>query len=127
MNHSTKSYCVEAGATDPGPVVTVAWSFVGRPSSVNLLHSPHTKDGFHLWLLGGGVHHRINNEEIRHLADFSQFFLRQAIQMTQGILGILLLCLQSINPSLLQYEGIPSRCREFIDLNFPEDHVVTNF
>lgn len=67
MNHSTKSYCVDAGATDPGPVVTVAWSFVGRPSSVNLLHSPHTKDGFHLWLLGGGVRHWINNEEIREL------------------------------------------------------------
>lgn len=50
-----KSYCVKVQAADPGPVVTVAWSFVGGPSTVNLLHSPLTKGCFHLWLLGGGV------------------------------------------------------------------------
>ena len=49
-----KSYCVKEGAADPGAVVTVPWSFVGRPSAVNLLHSPRTKNCFHLWVLGGG-------------------------------------------------------------------------
>lgn len=54
VKHGIKSHSVKVGAADPGPVVTVAWSFVGGPSTVNLLHSPHTKDCFHLWLLGGG-------------------------------------------------------------------------
>lgn len=43
-----KSYCVKVGAADPGPVVTLMGSFVGRPAIVNLLHSPQTKDAFHL-------------------------------------------------------------------------------
>lgn len=54
VKHSVKSHCVNVGADDPGPVVTVARPFVGRPSAVNLLHSPRTKDCLHLWLLGGG-------------------------------------------------------------------------
>lgn len=54
MKHGVKSYCVNGGASDPGPVVTVAWPFVGRPSAVNLPHSPRTKGCFLLWFLGGG-------------------------------------------------------------------------
>lgn len=60
---AVKSYGVKVGAADSGSVVTVPWSFVGRSSTVNLLHSPHTKDCLHLWLLGGGVCRWINNEE----------------------------------------------------------------
>lgn len=108
VKHGVKSYCVKVGAADPGPVVTVAWPFVGRPSTVNLLYSPHTKDCLHLWLLGGGV--PLNQQwRERDLADLSEFFLRQAVQMTQGILGIPLSSLQSAKPFLLKCEGIPSR------------------
>lgn len=72
VKYAVKSYGVKVGAADSGPVVTVAWSFVGRPSTVNLLHSTHTKDCLHLWLLGGGVCRWINNEE---RAGTSQTFL----------------------------------------------------
>lgn len=54
VKQSVKSYCVKVGAADPGPVVTVVRSFVWRPCTVNLLHSPRTKGHFHLWVLGGG-------------------------------------------------------------------------
>lgn len=99
VKRGVKSYCVKVGAADPGPVVTVAWSFVERPSTVNLLHSHHTKGHFHLWVPGGGCATESTMKE-QDLADLSEFFLRK------GIMGIPLLGLQNAKAFLLQFEGM---------------------
>lgn len=53
VKHGVKSYCV---CEQLIPVLLWQWHgpFVGRPSTVNLLYTPHTKDCLHLWVLGGG-------------------------------------------------------------------------
>lgn len=105
VKYVLKSYGVKVGASDSDPVVTVPWSFVGRPSAVNLLHSPHTKDCLHLWLLGGGV--CAADPTMKRAATSQTFFLRQPVQMTQGVLGIPLLPLQSAKPFCFSIKEFP--------------------
>lgn len=109
VKHGIKSYCVKEGAADPGPVVTVPWSFVGGPSAVNLLHSPRTKGCLHLWVLGGGVCRWINNKGSGTSQTSLNSFSGRPGRWHRDFWGFLCYHGKSANPFWRKCEGIPSR------------------